>query len=285
MHTRDHLLSQATPVSSAAARHPMANELWQITIGDGPFVGFAVHAGHEMRAPLLGALAIDEVMRRREEDPYTELVAALCGTNVLTFRSRFEVDLNRPVNEAVCIQPADCWNLQVWKQEDGLTQTMYRRSLDEHRRFYEMLSDLLDRIAEREGRLVVLDCHSYNHRRAGATKPPADPKLNPEINIGTGSMDREYWAPVVDRFNSALANADYLGRQLDVRENVKFQGRHLAEFIHKRYPGVACCIAVEIKKFFMDEWTGELDTQAFEAILAVFELALAAAEHGLKELK
>mgnify|MGYP001816687350 CR=1 FL=1 len=257
---------------------------WRVEIGAGPLVGLAIHAGHDIRAPLFAALAIDDVVRRREEDPYTDRLAALCGTKVVTFRSRFEVDLNRPPDAAICVQPADCWNLQVWKQKDGLTQTMYRRSLDEHARFYKMLGDLLDRISEREGRFIVLDFHSYNHRRAGSAEPPADPGLNPEINVGTGSMDRQFWSPVVDNFNAALAEADYLGRHLDVRENVKFRGRYLAQFVHARYPRTGCCLAIEVKKFFMDEWTGELDTGALEALLAAIKVALVAAEKGLDAL-
>ena len=286
MNDRDPLVSNGNSanVLSGQRTADMAEAPWRVDLGDGPFVGLAIHAGHEMRQALRGALAIDEDARRREEDPYTDRIAALCGTKVVTSRSRFEVDLNRPANEAICIQPADCWNLRVWKQEDGLTQTMYRRSLDEHARFYSMLASLLDQIAERQGRFVVLDCHSYNHRRAGPTAPPADPAQNPEINIGTGSMDRAYWAPVVDRFSSALAGANYLGRHLDVRENVKFRGRFLAEFVHKRYPRSGCCIAIEVKKFFMDEWTGELDERAFEVVLAAFRLALPAAQIGLRKL-
>jgi uncharacterized protein (TIGR02421 family) len=255
---RDTFVSQESPHSSTSRRLRAATdgEPWRVEIGDGPFVGLAVHAGHDMRPPLLGALAIDEATRLREEDPHTELIAALCGTHIETFRSRFEVDLNRPPEEAICVEPADCWNLQIWKQKDGLTQTMYRRSLDEHTRFYQMLGGVLDRMAERSGRFLVLDCHSYNHRRDGPSGPAADPAMNPEINIGTGSMDRSRWAPVVERFNAALAGADFLGRHLDVRENVKFRGRYLAEFVHRRYPESGCCLAIEVKKFFMDEWTG-----------------------------
>ena len=33
-------------------------------------------------------------------------------------------------------------------------------------------------------------------------------------------------------------------------------------FVHARYPGRGCAIALEFKKFFMDEWSGEPDPQA-----------------------
>jgi N-formylglutamate deformylase len=254
---------------------------WKVDVGPGTFVGLAVHAGHVIRPDLRTALAIDDATRRREEDPYTDRIAALCGTRIDTFRSRFEVDLNRPAEEAVCVQPADCWNLEVWKPSGGLTQTMYRRSLEEHRRFYEMLGEVLNEIEAREDHFVVLDCHSYNHRRAGPGSPPADPERNPEINIGTGSMNRGYWANVVDTFRTALASADVLGRHLDVRENVNFRGRYLSEYVHSNYPETGCCLAIEVKKFFMDEWTGELDEEVFEALLAAFRTAIEAVKREL----
>ena len=253
-------------------------KLWRIEGGSGPFVGLAVHAGHEMRRGLRSVLAIDDDSRLREEDPYTDRIAALCGTHIMTFRSRFEVDLNRVADEAICVQPEDCWNLRVWKENDGLTQTMYRRSLVEHAAFYEMLGSLLREIEKREGRFLVLDCHSYNHRRACPDQSPADPERNPEINVGTGSMDRAYWAPLVDRFIGTLQEADYLGRHLDVRENVNFRGRHLARFVHTHFPRTGCCLAIEVKKIFMDEWTGALNKTAFEALLGAFRATLGRVE-------
>jgi hypothetical protein len=50
-----------------------------------------------------------------------------------------------------------------------------------------------------------------------------------------------------------------------VRENVAFQGKgELTHFVHERYPGVGCAIAVEFKKFYMDEWSGEPDLAALD---------------------
>jgi hypothetical protein len=59
---------------------------------------------------------------------------------------------------------------------------------------------------------------------------------------------------------------DYFGRRLDVRENVKFFGGNLAGWMHQNFPGTVCALAVEVKKFFMDEWTGQLDTAKHQAI-------------------
>ena len=43
------------------------------------------------------------------------------------------------------------------------------------------------------------------------------------------------------------------GKQIIANEGKGEQTR----FIHDRYPARACAIALEFKKFYMDEWTGE----------------------------
>jgi N-formylglutamate deformylase len=131
---------------------------------------------------------------------------------------------------------------------------------------YEELERLLDTIAARFPHFVVLDLHSYNHRRAGPHAPPADPRANPEVNVGTGSVDRAVFGPLIDRFMGDLASFDFMGRHLDVRENVRFRGREVARRIHERYPQRVCVISVELKKFFMDEWTGVGDVDQIQAI-------------------
>ena len=66
---------------------------------------------------------------------------------------------------------------------------------------------------------------------------------------------------------SARSSSDFMGDlrdaslgcgPLDARENVVFEGRSLAWWVHDRYPRVGCVLALEFKKTFMDEWTGEL---------------------------
>jgi hypothetical protein len=251
--------------------------LWHYQPGDGPTIGLAVHAGHEVRPELLPLLAIDEAERVREEDPYTDFWTLACDHQIITRRSRFEVDLNRAADDAICVQPADCWNLEVWNST--LPSTLIDRSLYEHGAFYEMLRQVLSDMERLHGKFVVYDIHSYNHRRHGPQAPEADPVENPEVNIGTGTMDRDYWAPVVDRFIADLRDFEFLGRSLDVRENVKFKGRYLAQFVHENFPGTGCAIALEVKKFFMDEWTGV----AFPEQVNAMRAALAGTVPGVTE--
>jgi hypothetical protein len=130
----------------------------------------------------------------------------------------------------------------------------------------------------------VFEFHSYNHRRQGPDALPADATDNPEINVGTGAMDRALWAPVVDRFKDELTGFDFLGRHLDVRENVSFRGAYLSHFVHRRFPQSGCVLAIEVKKFFMDEWTGLADTRQISALLEGFRVAGKAVLEELENL-
>lgn len=62
--------------------------------GDGPTLGLAVHAGHEIRPDLLRWMALDEVDRLREEDPFTESGCVLAIEVKKTFMDEWtgEVD-------------------------------------------------------------------------------------------------------------------------------------------------------------------------------------------------
>jgi hypothetical protein len=132
--------------------------------------------------------------------------------------------------------------------------------------FYAHLRLLLERLVARYRRVVVFDLHSYNHVRDGQGAIFADPAQNPEINLGTGTMNRRRWQAVVERWLAEIRSFDYFGRQLDVRENVKFFGGQLPTWIHQQFPESVCALAIEVKKFFMDEWTGELDAAQHHGI-------------------
>jgi hypothetical protein len=80
-------------------------------------------------------------------------------------------------------------------------------------------------------------------------------------------MDRKRWAGLVDRFLDDLRGFDYFGRPLDVRENVKFRGGQLTRYIHEHFPSSGCALAVEVKKIFMDEWSGIVDGTHLQEIL------------------
>ena len=209
-------------------------------------------------------MAIRRRERFIEEDPFTDQLTAVAPTSIVVRRSRFEVDMNRARERAIYRTPGDAWGLTVWR--GPLPPAVRQRSLRLYDRFYADLSAVLARAGAGGRPFVVLDLHSYNHRRGGSDAPAADPAGNPEINVGTGSLDRERWGGLVDRFMADLRTVEVAGRPLDVRENVRFRGGHLSRWVHAAFPGQACCLAVEVKKFFMDERTGELDEGAWRGV-------------------
>ena len=240
--------------------------IWELDQGNSPLVATAIHNGHALRAEVAELVALSESERLREEDPFTGQWTSVADTRIIGLRSRFEVDLNRPREKAVYLEPEDAWGLQVWQEKPS--KDVVTRSLIQYDAFYAEVRRLFTELQRNFGRFVVFDLHTYNHRREGPHGPAADRELNPEVNIGTGSVDRGRWAPIVDRFIADLRTFDFLGRHLDVRENIKFQGGQFPRWTHENFSGSACVLAIEFKKFFMDEWTGQLDPaqRQFEAI-------------------
>jgi N-formylglutamate amidohydrolase len=219
-----------------------------------PILAAAIHAGHSLRPEIAERIALDEEIRFREEDPYTDLLTGVVPFRVVVNRSRFEIDVNRPRGEAIYAGPDEAWGLQVWKEP--LDPEAVETSLDIYDWFYEEIGQRLDALAALTP-FVVLDIHSYNHRRDGPDHPPADPSANPDINIGTGSLDRTNWASLVDRFTGDLLSA--LPSTATVAENVRFKGGYFSQWIDERYAGRGCALALEFKKIFMDEWSGEVN--------------------------
>ena len=195
--------------------------IWKAVIGESPLIAAAIHNGHDVRPEVGQLFALSEEDRLREEDPYTAAWTAIAETQIVGLRSRFEVDLNRPRNKAVYRKPEDAWGLKVWTEK--LPEDLAERSLGEYDAFYKEARRIFSEVAQRYGRFVVYDLHTYNHRRDGPKHEPASPNENPEVNIGTGTMNHDLWAPVVERFMTDLKTFDFGDRKLDVRENIKFK--------------------------------------------------------------
>ncbi len=238
--------------------------IYNYTKGNEPILTTAIHNGHELRNEVQKIMALSEEDRLREEDPYTGALVDITLNNLVVHRSRFEVDLNRPREKAVYILPEDAWGLEVWSEP--LPDALIARSLQAYDRFYSHVHKICTKMEEAYGHFVVLDLHSYNHRRPGGAAPPENLQENPDINLGTGTLNRNKWAALVDRFMQEMHAFDYRGRNLDVRENVKFKGGQLVRYINESFPRSGCALAVEFKKFFMDEWTGEVDEAQLMAI-------------------
>ena len=258
----------------------MTDTIWRTKRGDGPLVAMAVHNGHMVRYEVLRHMVIDQRCRLREEDPHTSSWTVIAPTRIVGLRSRFEVDLNRPRDGAVYRTPDDAWGLEVW--DGSLPEDVVARSLAEYDAFYTALHALFSKLSNEYGRFFVYDLHSYTHLRGGAKGAHADPEGNPQVNGGTGTMtDRGRWAPVIERFIGDLSSFNFPGGALDVRENIRFRGGNCARWAHATFPDSACVLSIEVKKFFMNEWTNEVNAELLDAM----QRALASTAPGvLKEL-
>lgn len=259
----------------------------------------AIHNGHAMHPALLEDCGISETERLREEDPYTEAFTMPYSNRLIVYTSRFTVDLNRSPDQAVYLQPQDCWGLPVRKIQP--TQELLTELKTGYDQWYFLLESTIKRLLEKHTLLLVLDMHSYNHRRGGSEAEP-DPQIkNPDIILGRSNMPVHFY-PWVDKLRETIQTKypDYLAEQqtlqqkgfcdggcqsvlplqkplsptLDCRIDVKFTGGYLSRWLHHFFPSQVCSISVEFKKIFMDEWSGKLDTRYQDVLSAVFHSAI-----------
>lgn len=246
-------------------------------------IGTAIHNGHHVRPDLASRYALGEADRLREEDPFTEHFIRDVPNRIVFHRSRFEIDLNRARDASIYLRPEQAWGLDVWRETPP--QTQLDASLAIHDAYYAMLGQTLAGMEAMHGGFVLLDIHSYNHRRHGADAEPTDPQKAPVVNIGTFSMDRSRWAPLLDALIEALSSQSVDGNPIDVRENVAFEGRgEQTRFVHERFPQTGCAIAIEFKKVFMDEWTGQASPETLEQFRTALTTTLPILEEKLGAL-
>ena len=248
-----------------------------------PIIATAIHDGHDIRDELKDHLLLGEAERLREEDPYTGAWVSLSKNTVVVNSSRFEVDLNRIREKAVYIKPEDAWGLKVWKGD--LPVELIQNSLNKYDTFYNKMNTMLDKFIENNKHVIIYDLHSYNYKRNGRDKPAEDDILNPELNLGTGTLNRDRWGNVIDRFLHDMSSFDFLGRNLDVRENIKFKGGGFPRWVHQNYPDNVCCLSIEFRKFFMDEWSGTPDHKIISEIGKALKYSTNGAIAELNKLK
>lgn len=220
------------------------------------FVFTAIHNGHYMPENFVNKLGISEATQLQEEDPYTDFFTKPSPSTIVNNVSRFWFDVNRNKQKAVYLKPEDAWGLPVRKQE--LTEDEIKNAYKEYDNFYKQAESFFDKIVKKHKKIIVFDLHSYNHQRKGINTEFDDPEKNPEIILGTSNMEENYF-DAVKKIQSKLLEYDFFGRKLDVRVNVKFPGGNFPRWFNAKYKQYGFCLAIEFKKIFMNEWTGELD--------------------------
>ena len=235
-----------------------------------PVIATAIHDGHRLPPSVAARMRLADAERLREEDPFTgELIGEL-PDRIIVHRSRFACDLNRPRAASLYRRPEDAWGLALWHAPPDAT--LLAEAHGWHDAFYRALGGLLDALARRYPAFVLLDVHSYNHRRDGPAAPATPAHRAPDINIGTASMPAGRWDAVVAAVHDRVrATTLPDGRTPTVANDVAFQGRGaLTRFVHERHPQQGCALAIEVRKFFMDEWTGAPDRAVIAALRTMF---------------
>lgn len=247
----------------------------------GPVLATAVHTGHSMRRELYPFLAISEADRLREEDPMTGIWAGIGDDVFRTATSRFEVDLNRRREKAVSKTPEDTWGLQVWNE--SLPPHVVQNSLREHDSFYQQMSAWCEKRVAEFGCALVFDIHSYNHARDGQGKA-ANPRENPDIDLGFTTFNRHRFGAVGECVRETLAGFRFEDRELDVRENIRYpDGGNFPEWLFSQYGDDVCVITLEVKKIYMNEWSGEVRLkQVYQLFEAMYAMKVRASEELLK---
>jgi hypothetical protein len=117
----------------------------------------------------------------------------------------------------------------------------------------------------------VLDLHSYNHRRQGPDSPADDPGASPDINFGTASVTAPRWRPLLDRMLACAREARLGHKRVSAGENVRFRGGYFPQWVNGRYGERGCAVAIEVKKLYMDEWTGRIYPPVLRDTTALME--------------
>lgn len=260
-------LSASTPEAQEAATEPVLR--FSLTLGNSalPLLATAIHNGHHLPPELLALSGISEADRLREEDPCTGEIAALFPNHIIVESSRFAIDLNRGPEKAVYLSPEDCWGLPA--RARPVPEPLLARLRGDYASWYSLLQYQIDRLLELHPFIVVLDLHSFNHRRGGPNAEPDPQETNPDIIIGRSNLLPKHH-PAAEALCQRLNGQAYRGKALDCRQDVKFNGGYMSRWLNDRYPDRLICLAIEFKKTFMDEWTGELDRPAWAELKGLF---------------
>lgn len=230
---------------------------------DTPIVATAIHNGHLLSKPIKDNIGINQETQLQEEDPFTEHFTSIVNNRIIVHTSRFQVDLNRTCDKCFYQKPEDAWGLKVRKEQ--LPKFVIEKCQNSYNEFYSSVKQYFEMMEDKFGVFIILDIHSFNHKRDGIDSPPADPKEIPDIIIGTSNM-RSMWDDLVDKFQHKLEEHNYFGRKLTVGRNIRFPGGAFPRWIHDNFPKSACCLAIELKKTFMCEWTSLLDLSALRSL-------------------
>ncbi|ROS00128.1 uncharacterized protein (TIGR02421 family) [Sinobacterium caligoides] len=233
-----------------------------------PYICTAIHAGGRLREELQSKCLLDSDERQIEEDLFTDELITSFPITLCVHDSRYEYDLNRAPNLAVYDQ---AWGKEVWSSP--LSPAERKASLAKHHRYFRILKAILSELEQRFGGCLLVDVHSYNWRSR-------DYPVSPLFNIGTAHLNTRRGKSILEQFEGRLADIALPNVDNSVARDVVFKGNGYHSYFINRNFNNTFAIPLEIKKVFMDEFTGEPFPLVLDAIhqglhLAVMEAAAA----------
>lgn len=225
---------------------------YTMKLADSPFWTFAIHDGQHIDPRVLPYQKLKEEDRLREEDPYTALIAELPCNRFIMETSRFQLDINRGIDDAIYLRPDQAWGLDVWRKD--VPEELVNQLRLDHEAIYAIIESNIQQTISKYGYFVILDIHSYNARREGPEQE-INTDTDPQINIGTLHLNAK-WHPLLERLMYELGKEKVNGEPVDIRENIKFKGGYLSKVINQLFGEYGAVFAIEFRKDFMDEWTG-----------------------------
>ena len=232
--------------------------------------GVSMHSGHQVRKEIHEILAVSEEDRYREEDPFMDRFISGFPIRIFGRDSRFEYDLNHNPYRALYDYDKLKWGLKVWKRE--VTQEEQALSIKKHREFHKLLEMVCRYLLSQYSHALLFDLHAYCYQRE--TRQAWYEDEGPEINIGTGAVNREIFEPAITCFKRNLRRTKISDRPLRIAENEIFFGGYLSRHLSRIYHERLLVLALEYKKIFMEEWTGTLYKDVLDKLILDFNRAV-----------
>jgi hypothetical protein len=228
-----------------------------------------MHTGSRIRPELMEAMVVEQEDRFREEDPYADVFVRDLPIRIIARDSRFEYDLNRV--RRMCIYPygEKKFGMDVWKRE--LEEQEKAPALYKHQEFHNLVDLVMKFLLKKMRFVVVFDMHTYCYQRNSKPEWYEDP--NPEINLGTRAVNRKLFGEVIHTFMNNLKGQTINNHIVRVEENRVFKGGYLSRRLSRKWHDEVLVMAIEYKKIFMNEWSGEVYPDVLASLVEHFDSA------------
>lgn len=193
-----------------------------------------IHSGTWVPESIENKLSINEKDRFKEEDVYTHrlychLVLDKAGIWIDNKQSRFVVDFNRNLKNAIYANNSEEWLNIVWKEK--LTKWEQDQNIASYREFYFSL----DKLLETHQFNIIFDAHSMK-----------DLKGRPNISFGTRYIP-QFYIPIVRSMQRKMITMGYSPVML----NTPYHGGNILKWLSAKYPNIFIFSMEVNKKLYM----------------------------------